>query len=89
MGDVVSGQGGADAVALVFDLERSTALVDGVDLPAVVVVDPVVGPVGEAPVVASSFDVVADADRLRTDVGVHAEAGRLDFAGNDTCRSTG
>ena len=87
VGDVVGGQGDAGTVAEVFDVEGATAFVDGVDLPAVVVVDPLVGPVGEAPVVASSFDVVTDADRLRADVGVYSEAGRLDFAGDDACRA--
>ena len=83
--DVVGGQGDPSTVAEMLDVEGSAALVDRDHLPAVVVVDPLVGAVGEPPVVASGFDVIADADRLRPDVGVHANAARLDFPGDDAC----
>ena len=51
------------------------------------VVDPLVGAVGESSVVAAGLDVVTDADRLRPGLGVHANAARMDFPGDDVGRA--
>ena len=84
LGDVVGGEGDPGAVAEVFRPRGSRgAGRRRRDVPAIVVVDPLVGTVGKAAVVASGFDVITDADGLVLDVGVDADPVRLDFASDN------